>query len=159
VTDSSPEQALAEAGIALPEPRAPAGAYLPTVRSGAWLFVAGQVAADEGELLATGLLGAAVEVAAGQACARQCTVNVLAQAKAALGELSGVERVAKINVYVASDPLFTEQHLVANGASELVSTAFGERGRHARSAVGAASLPMGTPVEVDGLFEVAEPGG
>ena len=89
------------------------------------------------------------------ACARQCAVNVIAQAKAALGDLSRVRRVVKLTVFVASDPSFTQQHLVANGASELIGEVFGDAGKHARSAVGAPALPTNTPVEVEAIFDVA----
>jgi enamine deaminase RidA (YjgF/YER057c/UK114 family) len=151
---TSPEQRLAELGIELPEPPAPAAAYVPTVQTGSLLYTAGQVATGPDGLLATGHLGADVDVTMGQACARQCAINVLAQLKAALGDLGRVRRIVKVVVFVASTPDFTEQHLVANGASELFGEVFGDAGRHARSAVGAPSLPTGTPVEVEAIVEV-----
>lgn len=156
---ATPEQRLSELGISLPQAPAPAAAYVPFVQSGNLLFTAGQVAVDTTQpgrsLVATGLLGEEVDVETGQRCARQCAVNVLAQLKAALGELSRISRVVKVTVFVASAPGFTEQHLVANGASELLAEVFGDAGRHARSAVGTASLPTGTPVEVEAIVEVA----
>jgi enamine deaminase RidA (YjgF/YER057c/UK114 family) len=151
---ATPEERLAELGITLPEPPAPAAAYVPFVRTGSLVLTAGQVAARDGQLVATGLLGREVDVETGQRCARQCAINVLAQVKAAVGDLSKVRRVVKLTVFVASTADFTEQHLVANGASELIGAVFGEAGRHARSAVGAPSLPTGTPVEVEAIVEV-----
>lgn len=149
-----PEGRLAALGIALPVAPAPAAAYVPVVRAGDLVFTSGQVAVADGELVATGRLGAGVDVETGLRCARQCAVNVLAQLKAELGDLGRVRRVVKLTVYVASDPSFTEQHVVANGASELLAAVFGPRGAHARSAVGTASLPLGTPVEVEAVVQV-----
>ncbi|HWH33428.1 MAG TPA: RidA family protein [Egibacteraceae bacterium] len=150
---TSPEGRLAALGIVLPEPPAPAAVYVPVVRSGDLLFVAGQVPFVEGRLQATGKLGGALDLDAGTACARQCAVNVLAQVRAELGSLDHVARVVKLTVFVASDPSFTEQHLVANGASELFGEVFGDIGRHARSAVGVPVLPMDAPVEVEAVLE------
>lgn len=152
---STPEERLAELGIDLPPAPAPAAAYIPSVRSGNLLFVSGQVASSGGSLVATGVLGADVDLASGQACARQCAINVLTQVKAAVGDLEQVRRIVKVTVFVASVPSFTDQHLVANGASELLGDVFGEAGQHARSAVGVPSLPTGTPVEVEAFVEVA----
>jgi enamine deaminase RidA (YjgF/YER057c/UK114 family) len=125
------------------------------VRTGDLVFTAGQVAVAEGSLVAAGKLGAEVDTETGQRCARQCAINVLAQLKDAVGDLSQVRRVVKLTVFVASAPTFTEQHLVANGASELIGEVFGDAGRHARSAVAAPSLPMDTPVEVEAIVEVS----
>ncbi|MBA2576881.1 MAG: RidA family protein [Euzebyaceae bacterium] len=154
----TPEERLAQLGIELPEAPAPAAAYVPVVRSGPLLFTAGQVATGPDGLVATGKVGAEVDVDAAVACARQCAVNVLAQLKAALGELALVRRVVKLTVFVASSPDFTDQHIVANGASELVGEVFGDAGRHARSAVGTAALPLDSPVEVEAVVEVDESG-
>ena len=150
----SVERRLTELGITLPQAPPPAASYVPWVRSGDLLFTAGQVAAREGALLATGKLGAEVDIATGRACARQCALNLLAQVRAALGDLDRVNRVVKLTVFVASAPEFTQQHLVADGASELIAELFGDAGRHSRSAVGAPSLPTDTPVEVEAIFEV-----
>lgn len=152
---SAPEARLRALGIELPEPPAPAAAYAPTVRSGDLLFVAGQVAAAGGGLIAAGKLGGDVDTDTGVRCARQCAVNLLAQLRAALGGLEAVRRVVKLTVFVASDPFFTDQHLVADGASELLGEVFGDGGRHARSAVGVTALPLDSPVEVDAVVEVA----
>ena len=148
------EAKLAGLGIVLPQAAAPAANYVPFMRSGDLLFTAGQLPLKDGKLAATGLLGRDLDTAAGREAARLCAVNVLAQAKAALGDLELVRRLVKITVFVASAPGFTEQHLVANGASDLFVAALGEPGRHARSAVGTASLPLDAPVEVEAIFEV-----
>lgn len=148
------EAKLAGLGIVLPQAAAPAANYVPFMRSGDLLFTAGQLPLKDGKLAATGLLGRDLDTAAGREAAKLCAVNVLAQAKAALGDLELVRRLVKITVFVASTPGFTEQHLVANGASDLFVTALGEAGRHARSAVGTASLPLNAPVEVEAIFEV-----
>ena len=151
---SSPEQQLAALGITLPSAPAPAASYVPFVRSGNLLYTAGQLPSVEGQLAATGLVGGEVDLATAISCAHICAINVMAQARAALGSLDAVTQVVKLTVYVASAPGFTEQHLVANGASELLAEVFGDAGRHARSAVGVASLPLGAPVEVDAVLEV-----
>ncbi len=148
------ETRLAGLGVTLPQAAAPAANYVPFMRSGDLLFTAGQLPLKDGKLAATGLLGRDLDTAAGREAARLCAVNVLAQAKAALGDLELVRRLVKITVFVASTPDFTEQHLVANGASDLFVAALGEPGRHARSAVGTASLPLDAPVEVEAIFEV-----
>ncbi len=148
------ETRLAGLGVTLPQAAAPAANYVPFMRSGDLLFTAGQLPLKDGKLAATGLLGRDLDTAAGREAARLCAVNVLAQAKAALGDLELVRRLVKITVFVASAPGFTEQHLVANGASDLFVAALGEPGRHARSAVGTASLPLDAPVEVEAIFEV-----
>jgi enamine deaminase RidA (YjgF/YER057c/UK114 family) len=151
----TPEARLAALGVELPTPPAPAAAYTPTARTGDALYVSGQVPMERGSLVTTGKLGAEVPLEAGQRCARACAVNVLAQLKAALGDLTRVRRVVKLTVFVASEPGFAEQHLVANGASEFLGEVFGEAGQHARSAVGVASLPLNAPVEVEAIVEVA----
>ena len=150
----TPEQRLEEMGIMLPVPPAPAAAYVPYMRTGNLVFTAGQVAVGEGGLLAEGIVGREVDLDTAVRCARQCAVNVLAQLKACVGELSAVEQVVKLTVFVASDPDFTQQHLIANGASELIGEVFGDAGRHARSAVGAPALPTNSPVEVEAIVAV-----
>ncbi len=149
------EARLEAMGVRLPQAAAPAANYLTHVRSGALLFTAGQLPLDEGKLVATGLLGKDLDTAAGGAAARRCAINVLAVAKAALGDLEKIARVVKITVFVASAPGFTEQHLVANGASNFLAEALGERGKHARSAVGVAVLPLDAPVEIEAVIEIA----
>ncbi len=150
----TPEERLTELGVELPPPPPPAAAYVPYVRSGTSLFTSGQLAGGPDGLVAEGIVGADVDLDTAVRCARQCAINVLSQIKAAVGELSDVERVVKLTVFVASTPDFTQQHLVANGASELLADVFGDNGRHARSAVGVPSLPTNTPVEVEAVVEV-----
>lgn len=152
--DLGPTQRLAALGIELPDAPAPAASYVGQVITGSWLQTAGQIALAGGGLLATGRVGDTVDLATAQACARQCAINVMAQIRAAGHELENVRRIVKLTVYVASTSDFTEQHLVANGASDLFGDVFGEAGRHARSAVGVAVLPMNSPVEVEALVEL-----
>ena len=150
----TPEERLDDLGIQLPVPPAPAAAYVPYMRTGNLVFTAGQVAVGERGLLAEGIVGRDVDLDTAVRCARQCAVNVLAQLKACVGELSAIEQVVKLTVFVASAPDFTQQHLVANGASELIGEVFGDAGRHARSAVGAPALPTNSPVEVEAIVAV-----
>jgi enamine deaminase RidA (YjgF/YER057c/UK114 family) len=152
--DIGPTQRLAALGIELPDAPAPAASYVGHVITGSWLQTAGQIALAGGALLATGRVGDTIDLATAQACARQCAINVLAQIRAAGHELENVRRIVKLTVYVASASDFTEQHLVANGASDLLGEVFGDAGRHARSAVGVATLPMNSPVEVEALIEL-----
>lgn len=127
---------------------------MPWARTGDLVLTAGQLPLQDGALLATGLVGREVDVDMAQRCARACAVNVLAQVAAAAGTLDQVRRVVKLVVFVASEPSFAEQHLVANGASDLLGEVFGDAGRHARSAVGVAALPLHAPVEVEAIVEV-----
>jgi enamine deaminase RidA (YjgF/YER057c/UK114 family) len=149
------EKRLSDLGVTLPAAAAPAANYVPFVRSGNLLFTAGQLPLKDGKLQASGLLGRDLNTAAGAEAAKLCAINVLAQAKAALGDLETIARVVKITAFVASAPDFTEQHLVANGASDFLAAALGERGKHARSAVGTASLPLNAAVEVEAIIEIA----
>lgn len=149
------ESKLAELGITLPAAAAPAANYVPFMRTGNLLFTAGQLPLRDGKLIAMGLLGRDLDTAAGKEAAKQCAVNILAQAKAALADLGKIARIVKITVFVASMPDFTEQHLVANGASDLLATVLGDAGKHARSAVGTACLPLNAPVEIEAIIEVA----
>jgi enamine deaminase RidA (YjgF/YER057c/UK114 family) len=155
MSELGPTHRLAALGIDLPEAPAPAASYVGHVVTGGLLQTAGQLPLVGGELLAAGRVGDAVDLAMAKNCARQCAVNVLAQVRAAGYALEDVRRIVKLTVFVASTPDFTEQHLVANGASDLLGEVFGEAGRHARSAVGVAVLPLDSPVEVEALFEVA----
>lgn len=141
---------LAELGIALPAPSAPLASYVPVVVQGGLAHVSGQLPFAEDGSLPAGLVGAGVELAEAQAAARRCAIMILAQLNAA-GLLEQVERIVKLGVFVASAPGFSEQHKVANGASDLLAEVLGEAGRHARSAVGVAQLPLGVPVEVDAI--------
>lgn len=149
------ERRLADKGVTIPAAAAPAGSYVPTVRTGNLLFVSGQLPIEDGKLAHTGTCGAGVDVETAKAAARLCAINILAQAKAALGGLDAVTRVVKVTGFVSSTPDFTDQPQVVNGASELFVEAFGDIGRHARAAVGMASLPLGAVVEVEAILEVA----
>ena len=150
----SPEKRLKDLGIVLPEVPKPVANYVPWVKTGNHLYVSGQLPFKEGKLLHTGLTGDAVTVADAKASARQCAINILAVAHAAVG-LSQVRRVVKLVAFVACPSSFTEQPGVVNGASDLMAEVFGEYGRHARSAVGVGSLPLNAPVEIEAIFEVA----
>ena len=150
------ESRLAAAGITLPQAAAPAANYVPFVVFGAMLQTSGQLPLEAGKLAVAGKLGASISLEDGQRAARLCAINVLAQAKAALGgDWRRVRRLLKLTVFVASDPSFTEQHKVANGASDFLVEMLGDAGRHARSAVGVPSLPMDAAVEIEALFEIA----
>ena len=150
------EQKLASLGINLHAAPAPVANYVGFVRSGNLLFVSGQVCFDpHGKLIAKGKLGAGVTIEQGQAAARGCAINLLAQVKAALGDLDKVVRVVRLGGFVNSAPDFLDGPKVLNGASDLMVQVFGEKGRHARTTVGVASLPADASVEVEGIFEVA----
>jgi len=140
---------LAEIGLVLPETPKALAVYVPAVACGGFAYVSGQLPMKEGKLLATGLLGADVTVEQAQAAARQCAVNAIAALGSALdGDFSRVERIIKVEAFVAGVPTFTQQHLVANGFSEVIGHVFGPAGVHARAAVGVPSLPLGAAVEV-----------
>ena len=149
------ESRLAELGVTLPDAPAPAANYVPFVRTGNQLFVSGQISIGADGHMITGKLGAGLEVEAGAAAARRCGLALIAQAKAALGDLDRVKRVVKLVGFVNSTAEFTEQPKVINGCSDLMVEVFGEAGRHARSAVSAASLPLGVAVEIEAIFEIA----
>ncbi len=147
------EKRLSDLGVTLPAAAAPAANYVPFMNTGNYVFTAGQLPLKDGKLIASGLVGRDVDTAAAKDGAKQCAINILAQAKAALGDLEKIRRIVKITVFVASTPDFTEQHLVANGASDFLVAALGERGKHARSAVGVASLPLNAAVEIEAIIE------
>jgi enamine deaminase RidA (YjgF/YER057c/UK114 family) len=151
----TPEEALAELGLVVPEVAKPVAAYVPATRTGNLVYTSGQVPMRSGELIATGKVGAGVSPEEAYACAQQCALNALAAVKSLVGELSQVIRVVKVVVFVSSAADFTGQAGVANGASELIGSAFGDAGQHARSAVGMAVLPLDAPVEVELIVEVA----
>lgn len=151
---TTPEARLAELGVTLPSPPAPVASYVPTVISGNHLYVSGQVPMVDGKAVATGRVGETLDAGEAAKVARVCALNVLAQVKAALGDLSRVARVVKVTGFVASEPGFADQPEVVNGASELFVEVFGDAGRHARSAVGVAALPRNVPVEVEAIIEI-----
>lgn len=153
--DEKIEQQLAALGVKLPETTAPAGNYVPFSRTGNLLITSGQLPLKDGKLTAAGLLGRDVSVADGQEAAKYCAINILAQVKAAIGSLDRIGKIVKITVFVASAPGFTEQHIVANGASDFLVAVFGDKGKHARSAVGMAALPLNASVEIEAMIEIA----
>lgn len=146
---------LEELGITLPQAAAPAANYLPYVVSGNMLYISGQLPNENGALAVTGLVGGDVDVAAGQRAAELCAINILAQAKSALGgDLGRIRRVVKLTSFVASAPGFFEQHIVTNGASNLIANVLGDAGKHARAAVGMAALPFNAAVEIEAIIEI-----
>lgn len=150
------EKKLQEFGITLQEPRAPMANYVPYVRTGNLLTVSGQIClGGDGKLVAKGRLGDGVTIEDGQKAARACAINLLAQVKAAVGDLDKVVRVVRLGGFINSAPSFTEGPRVMNGASDIMVAVFGDNGKHARSTVGVAALPADAAVEVEGLFEVA----
>ena len=153
---STPSQRLRELGIDLPEVVPPLAAYVPATRSDRYVYVSGQLPLRDGQNIAVGTLGVDVDVETGYACARQCAINGLAAAASVVGGIDNVARVVKVVGFVASTQDFADHPAVVNGASELLLEVFGDAGRHARSAVGVASLPRGVPVEVELILEVAQ---
>lgn len=149
------EERLAALGVELPEAPKPVASYVPVAESGGLAYVAGQVPMEEGKPIATGRVGEEVSVEEAQALARRCALQALAALKEQLGSLDRVQGVAKLTVFVASSESFTEHPQVANGASDFLVEVFGEAGKHARAAVGAPSLPLGVPVEVEMIVRVA----
>jgi enamine deaminase RidA (YjgF/YER057c/UK114 family) len=150
------ETRLKALGLTLPPAPQPVANYVPALFAGDLLFISGQVSkAGDGKII-TGVLGAGLDVAAGQAAAKLCALNILAQAEAALGDLERIVQVLRLTGFVASAPAFTDQPQVVNGASDLMVAVLGDRGRHTRSAVGVASLPLGAAVEVDAILRVLD---
>lgn len=149
---SAVEDRLAELGLSVPDVAAPVAAYVPAVRDGDLVFTSGQLPMVQGSLVATGKVGEGdglVSPEQAKDLAATCALNAIAAVKSVIGDLDAVSRVVKVVGFVASDPGFTGQPGVVNGASELLGAAFGEAGVHARSAVGVASLPLDAPVEVE----------
>jgi enamine deaminase RidA (YjgF/YER057c/UK114 family) len=146
---------LAELGLTLPSVPAPVAAYLPAVTSGGLVYTAGQLPFVDGKLAVTGKVGAQVSPEQAAELARIAALNAVAAAASVVGGIDGLRRVVKLVVFVASDPSFTGQPAVANGASELLQQIFGAAGLHARSAVGVAVLPLDAPIEVELVAEVA----
>lgn len=148
-----PESTLTSLGLSLPPAPKPVAAYIPFRRAGNLVYVSGQIPLLEGKLIATGIVPTEVSMEMAQKCARQCCLNGLAVIRDALGSLDHVHQVVRLGVFVAGAPTFTEQPKVANAASELLVQIFGDAGRHARAAVGAPSLPLNAPVEVEFVVE------
>ena len=149
------EDKLAEMGMTIPDPKPALGSYMPAVRTGNLVFVSGNLPIQaDGSVLHSGKLGADVSVEEGYAAAKQCAINCLSAAKGIIGDLNDGQQVVKLRVLVNSDPDFTDQPAVANGASDFLVELFGESGKHARAAVGVASLPLGASVEVELVLEI-----
>lgn len=146
---------LAELGLELPQAAAPIASYVPTVEAGGLLHISGQLPFKDGAVM-TGRLGEDKDVAYGQEAAQRCALMLVAQMKAALGELYRVKRIVKLGVFINSTGDFTDQPTVANGASDLMVALFGDDGKHARSAVGVPALPRGAAVEIDAIIEIAK---
>ncbi len=153
---SNVEQRLAEIGRTVPDVVPPVAAYIPAVRSGSYIYTSGQLPMVAGALTGTGKVGAEVTAEDAKELAATCAINAIAAVKSVIGDLDKVVRVVKVVGFVASDPSFTGQPGVINGASELLKQAFGDAGVHARSAVGVAVLPLDAPVEVEIIVEVAD---
>lgn len=152
----SPAARLSALGITLPKPAAPLANYVPFVRSGALLFISGQLPMENGKIAYLGKVGDKITLEDGQKAARLCAINVLAQTAAALdGDLGRVKRCVKLGGFVASAPDFLQHPAVVNGASDLMVAVLGDAGRHSRFAVGAPALPFDAAVEVEAVFEVA----
>jgi enamine deaminase RidA (YjgF/YER057c/UK114 family) len=149
------EQRLKQQNIELPRPAVPVASYVPVVVAGGIAFVSGQVTFWNGEIKYRGRLGQEFGIEEGQAAARLCGLNIIAQLRAALGDLDRVKRCVRLGVFVNSADGFTDQPKVANGASDLMAQVFGEAGKHARAAIGVNVLPLNVAVEVDAVFEVA----
>jgi enamine deaminase RidA (YjgF/YER057c/UK114 family) len=149
------EQKIAELGLALPETSKPLAAYIPAVQSGNLVFTSGQLPMKDGQLLRTGKVGAEVSAEDAKALAEVCALNALAAIKMAIGDLDKIQRVVKVVGFVSSAPDFTGQPAVVNGASEFLGSVFGDKGIHARSAVGVAVLPLDAPVEVELIVEIS----
>ena len=151
---SNVENKIKELGLQLPEPPKPLAAYIPAKKTGNLVFTAGQLPMVNGELILKGLLGQDVEIDAAYAAAKICTLNALAAIKGVIGDLDQIKQVVRVVGYVASVPTFTQQPAVVNGASELLLEIFGEKGKHARSAVGMAVLPLNAAVEIELTVEI-----
>lgn len=151
---STIEARLTELGVVIQSPGAPAGSYVPAVRTGNLVYLSGQIPKVNGQMLASGAVPSKVSVEKAQECARACVVNALAVLKAELGDLDRIRRIVRVGVFVCSDPGFTDQPKVGNGASDFLVSVFGEKGKHARAAVGSVALPLGAPVEVEMIVEV-----
>jgi enamine deaminase RidA (YjgF/YER057c/UK114 family) len=151
------DERLRELSIELPESPQPVASYVPVVITGTLAFVSGQVPLSEGKVMWNGKVGGELSLDEATQAARRCALQALAALRAELGTLDRVARIVKVSVFVASAPGFTDQPKVANGASDLLAEVFGDAGIHARAAVGVAELPLGAPVEVELVAELAEP--
>lgn len=154
MTNYNPSERLKALNITLPQAPKPVASYVPARQSGSQVYISGQIPITMGKLLAVGTVPNQVDLEAAIACARQCTLNGLACLQAHIGDLNRVSKVVKVGVFVASEPGFGDQPKIANGCSDLLVEIFGERGQHARAAVGVSALPLNVPVEIEFIFEV-----
>lgn len=150
------EERLAQLGLTLPEAPAPVASYVPAVKQGNWVYVSGQIPLRDGKVRVSGKVGSEVSLEDAQEEARQCALNALAIIKSVAGSLDNVERIVKVTGFVACSPDFTDAPKVVNGASDLFLEVFGDKGRHARAAVGVTALPLDVPVEVEVIAFVKE---
>jgi enamine deaminase RidA (YjgF/YER057c/UK114 family) len=150
------ESRINELALSLPEAPKPVAAYVPAKQTGNLVFTAGQLPTINGELISKGLLGQDVEIEDANKAARICTLNALAAIKGVIGDLDRIKQIVRVVGYVASDATFTQQPAVANGASELLLEIFGENGKHARSAIGVAVLPLNASVEIELTVEITD---
>lgn len=141
-------------GVTIPDMATPAANYMPYALSGNLLMTSGQLPLENGSLYKQGKLGSDLTVEEGKKAAQLCALNILAVAKAAIGDLEKIKRIVKITIFVSSEPEFTDQHLVGNGASDFLAEVLGDNGRHSRSAVGVPCLPLDAPVEIEAIIEV-----
>jgi enamine deaminase RidA (YjgF/YER057c/UK114 family) len=154
MTQPSPSNQLAELGITLPSPAAPVGSYIPAIRTGNYAMCSGQLALNAGKLIHEGKVPNTVSLEDAQKDAEVAAINGIAAIAQVAGGIDNIAQIVRVCVYVASDPGFTAQPTVANGASDMLAKIFGEKGRHARAAVGVAELPLGASVEVEILAEI-----
>tara|TARA_R110002073_G_scaffold239285_1_gene400604 strand:- start:110853 stop:111320 length:468 start_codon:yes stop_codon:yes gene_type:complete len=154
MTNSNPNDLLTSLGISLPKAPQPVASYVPARRSGNLVYISGQIPMSDGELLSSGLVPSQVSIEDAIACARQCTLNGLACLQAEIGNLERVTQIVKVGIFVACDLGFGDQPKIGNGCSNLLVEIFGDRGQHARAAVGVAGLPLNAPVEIEFIFEV-----
>lgn len=152
----SVDERLKEIGITLPEAPKPLGAYLPCVQTGSLVFLSGNLPLKDGKLLYAGKLGDTVSLEEAQTACRQTVINALSVLRSHIGDLDRITRCVKLNGFIASSDVFTDQPKVLNAASDLLFEIFGEKGRHARAAIGVNVLPLNSPVEIDFIFEVTE---
>jgi enamine deaminase RidA (YjgF/YER057c/UK114 family) len=148
------ESRLKELGIELPEMAAPKGSYIPVQKAGHLLFLSGQLPTKNNALIYTGHVGSEVSLEEASQAAKLCMINSLAALKASLGDLERVKKIVKLQSFVNSAPDFTQQHVVTNGASDFLQEVFGDKGRHARTAVAVPELPLGSPIEIEMIVEI-----
>jgi len=154
MTNLNPNESLKKLNITLPDAPMPVASYVPARQTGNQVFISGQIPFSKGDLLSTGSVPTQVSIEQAIACARQCTLNALACLQEQIGDLDRVTKVIKASIFVACEPGFGDQPKIANGCSDLLVEIFGDRGQHARAAVGVSALPLNVPVEIEFIFEI-----